>query len=190
MLCERFGQGQEVFDMQFADMVVARLEELGENINSFEKRMGWQQGFLRAVVRSDEKRTIPNMDRARMICDARGLEFYFGPPRTTPQPAEISVDGADFATLPLYAARASAGPGAMGDDTVLRHLLFRRDWLRAIGVSPRDARLLQVQGDSMAPILADGDLVMIDTARALPPPSPPTAPAACSCCATRAAASA
>lgn len=44
-------------------------------------------------------------------------------------------------------------------------LAFRRDWLRGRGISPSEACLLTVTGDSMAPTLHDGDLVMIDQRR-------------------------
>ena len=39
------------------------------------------------------------------------------------------------------------------------------DWLRERGISPAQACLLTVAGDSMAPTLGDGDLVMIDERR-------------------------
>lgn len=55
---------------------------------------------------------------------------------------------------------------------MLDPLLFRRAWLRRIGVTPSDACLLNVQGDSMSPLIRCGDLVMIDTARRSPPIRP------------------
>jgi phage repressor protein C with HTH and peptisase S24 domain len=122
------------------------------------------------AIQSLKKGSSPAMDRIAEMARVLDLELYLGPPRTTPQLAEIALDGEDFAALPLHAAQASAGPGAVdGDDEIVRHLLFRRTWLRDIGVSPRDARLLHVRGDSMQPVIHHGDMVMIDTSRTVPP---------------------
>jgi phage repressor protein C with HTH and peptisase S24 domain len=41
---------------------------------------------------------------------------------------------------------------------------FRRDWLKLKGLSIRDCRILKVGGDSMAPYLQDGDVVLVNLA--------------------------
>jgi phage repressor protein C with HTH and peptisase S24 domain len=95
-----------------------------------------------------------------------GLELYFGPPRETGPIYDVSLDGADFAAIPRVDARLAAGGGAVNDQVERTGALaFRRDWLRERGVSPDRACLLTVTGDSMAPTLHDGDLVMIDERR-------------------------
>lgn len=86
--------------------------------------------------------------------------------QSTP-PAEI--DDANLVEVEFSDARASAGPGALNGDELLEPRLFRRAGLRRIGVTPADARLITVEGDSMYPILQSGDLVMIDTSRREPP---------------------
>lgn len=151
-----------------ARLVAERLSALGTNAFAIERSSALPADAVRSIL-SGGKKSGTALNKAKDVCDALGLEFYFGAARAAPQPAELALDGDDFAALPLHAARASAGPGAEAGEDIARHLLFRRDWLRAIAVNPRDARLLHVQGDSMAPLLADGDLVMIDTARTLPP---------------------
>jgi SOS-response transcriptional repressor LexA len=152
--------------MDFGSLVLARLEELEENVNSFEAKNGWPQGYLRAVVRSDEKRTKPNIERAKEIAEALGLEFYIGPPRKALPVYTVALDGADYAPIPRVDARLAAGGGAINDQVEeLGALAFRRDWLRDRDISPDKACLLRVTGDSMAPTLRDGDLVMIDERR-------------------------
>jgi len=70
----------------------------------------------------------------------------------------------EFAMLPLYDVRASAGHGAWNDEErISKTLAFRRDWLRA-ELSSRIADLILVYaaGDSMEPTISSGDVVMVD----------------------------
>lgn len=76
----------------------------------------------------------------------------------------------EFAPIPVHAASLAAGDGAHNDDeTVIAHLAFRRDWLKRIDVSPGSAVIARARGDSMLPTISDGDIVLIDRARAEPP---------------------
>lgn len=152
--------------MDFDALILERLSQLGENVNSFEAKQGWAQGYLRAVVRNDDKRSRPNIDRAKVIAEALGLEFYIGPPRERGPVYTTRIDHQDFAAIPRLDARLAAGGGAENDPAeTLGALAFRRDWLRDRGISPDRSCLLRVTGDSMAPTLRDGDLVMIDERR-------------------------
>ncbi|MGX0876219.1 phage repressor protein C with HTH and peptisase S24 domain [Roseovarius sp. MBR-154] len=114
----------------------------------------------------DKSPRTPSVDRAKEIAEALGLEFYIGPPRKDLPVYTVALDGADFAPIPRVDARLAAGGGAINDQVEeLGALAFRRDWLRERDISPSDACLLRVTGDSMAPTLHDGDLVMIDERR-------------------------
>lgn len=152
--------------MDFASMISARLEELGENVNSFEMKQGWSQGYLRAVIRNDDKRTVPNIDRARRIAEALGLDFYIGPRREAGSIYTTEISNEDFDAIPRYDARLAAGAGAENHNVSLEGALaFRREWLSRYGISAASACLMPVAGDSMAPTLHDGDLVLIDQRR-------------------------
>lgn len=77
---------------------------------------------------------------------------------------------AAFAAIPLYAATLAAGGGSLNEDeAVIGQLAFRRDWLRRIGVAPASAVLARARGESMSPTIRDGDMLLIDRARASPP---------------------
>jgi phage repressor protein C with HTH and peptisase S24 domain len=106
-------------------------------------------------------------DRVARLAQTLNLELYIGPPRTAqPEPPVLALDGDEFATVPRVDAEASAGPGALNAGAqVIGALAFRRDWLRARGVDPGKALLVTVTGDSMAPTIAAGDLVLLDRAR-------------------------
>lgn len=118
------------------------------------------------MERAGEKRY--NLPALQRLSEVLGLEFYFGPPRgADPEPPVLDIDGDDFAAIPRLAVEASAGTGALNDDTpeIVGKLAFRRDWLRKIGVKPDRAMLITVTGDSMAPDLRPGDLALIDQDR-------------------------
>lgn len=72
---------------------------------------------------------------------------------------------AEFVQVPRYDIRASAGPGALVDgEHVLNHMAFREDWLRhVLRLNPARLALIDVDGDSMAPTLAHGDMILVDT---------------------------
>jgi phage repressor protein C with HTH and peptisase S24 domain len=150
--------------MDFAQIVLHQLKALDLNINQAELSRGLPQGYIRGVVRDDEKRAVPNVQKAEQIAKALGLEFYIGPPRDQEPIAHVTLDGADYAHIPLHDAMLAAGAGACnGTEDVIDHLAFRRDWLQRIGVSASAARLARVHGDSMQPSLWPGDMILIDT---------------------------
>lgn len=154
------------FSKAFAEIVSAQLQALGKNAFAAEKEGGLPVDSIRSVIRDDEKRAVPRISRAKEICDLLGLELYIGPPRDTAPVAQVVLDGADFASIPRIDAALAAGAGAENhSDAVIETLAFRRDWLNKNHVSPAAARLVRVAGDSMAPTLLDGDMVMIDTSR-------------------------
>lgn len=153
--------------MEFGELVTNRLAELGLNVNQAEARANLPQGYIRGVVRTDEKRAIPNIEKAKKISSALGLEFYIGPPRDTdPASAPPSANPDDFAKIPLHAALLAAGDGREnGTEEIVEYLAFRRDWLRRVGVAPGNAALARVDGESMQPSIWHGDMVMIDHSR-------------------------
>lgn len=139
-----------------------------ENIGArrFEETLGLKKWALRGIL-DPERKQAPSVDRAKEIVEALGLEFYIGPARD--KTGTVTLNSDEFAALPLYAVEASAGSGAEVEaEPVDGHLAFRRDWLRRHGIAEGKARLLRARGDSMAPLISPGDLLMIDTARTEP----------------------
>lgn len=147
----------------FAEIVTDRLAELGLNVHQAEARAGFPTGYIRGVVRDDGKRASPSIDKATNIAEALGLELYIGPARPPPDAGPLSEE--DYATIPRLDAQLSAGPGAEGSNVVIERHAFRRDWLYRLGIAPDRAAIVAVRGDSMAPGLLDGDLVLVDGKR-------------------------
>lgn len=74
------------------------------------------------------------------------------------------VSGEDYVALPRYDVRAAAGLGAVVEqEQVVDWIYFKRDWLRrTLGVSPSELAIIEAVGDSMAPTIDDGDLLLVD----------------------------
>ena len=154
--------------LQFADTVERRLKELGTNAYSVEQQNGLPVDAIRNVTRSTQK-DGPRLSRVERICDALGLEFYIGPRRETSPIQHGEIDGKDYAAIPRRNVTASAGPGIENDnEDIIGTLAFRRDWLAQRGIAASNAVLISVMGDSMTPLIWDGDTVMVDTSRDLP----------------------
>lgn len=89
------------------------------------------------------------------------------------QTYKVSVDwllfgeerGGGFVPVSLYEARLSAGGGSMETSSeVVKQYAFRGEWLSSHcghGKSP-DMGLMRVSGNSMEPLIHDGDMVLID----------------------------
>ncbi len=149
----------------FAKAVQDQLAELGTNAFAFEKRAGLPVDAVRSVIRDDDKRAIPRINRAKQICDALGLEFYIGPPRDL-SPGNETLKAEEFTKVPLLDAHLAAGDGHSNHvELLIGHLAFRKDWLSRLGVTAANAVLARAKGDSMQPTIWDNDMVLVDTAR-------------------------
>lgn len=72
----------------------------------------------------------------------------------------------DYAFVPLYDARCSAGAGSWNESSkVLTHLSFTKYSLRKQGLTPDHLSAIRIDGDSMEPVLNSGDTVLIDHTR-------------------------
>lgn len=113
----------------------------------------------------------PKASRCAAIAQAAGVSLdWLIAGRGDKQSAPIvAVDGGtveQYAYVPLYDARCSAGHGAWNEGCrVLTMLAFTRYSLRKKGLDPARLSAIRVDGDSMEGLLSDGDTVMIDHGR-------------------------
>jgi SOS-response transcriptional repressor LexA len=142
-------------------LIEARMQELGMT----QVELG-VRAFGKAdntAIQSLKRGSSPGLDRVAAMARALDLEVYLGPRREAGAVALVNLDGLDYATIPMHEASLSAGAGAENSGSnIVDYLAFRRDWLRRIGVSPTQASLARVVGDSMIPTLRSGDMVLID----------------------------
>ena len=98
------------------------------------------------------KRT-PNLDALEPVFEA--LHLHIVSPGD-----DFSATGYDY--VPKHAARAGAGASLETSDEVEGMYAFRKDWLAAQGIYASSAVMLDVTGDSMEPLLREGDTLLID----------------------------
>lgn len=144
-------------------IIEARVRDLGLNPTEASRRATGQPDIYRKFVENGARLRA---DRLASLCKTLGLEFYVGPPRDSlPVPEPIEIDATDYDHLPLFGSvDAAAGEGAEPiDETATGSVAFRSDWLKAKRLSPKSSVIIQVRGDSMAPTIRDGSLILVDT---------------------------
>lgn len=121
-------------------------------------------------VRDD---TVTTAEQASALLGQRVARTSAPPvPRpAAPLTAElVTMAGEEWALLPVYDARASAGPGrVIEQETVMHRIAFRHDWLGSVTAAPLEMlAVITVDGDSMEPTLRPGDSVLVDLGQACP----------------------
>lgn len=77
----------------------------------------------------------------------------------------------NYALIPQYTARASAGNGYHNDHVELSEgqgLVFKRDWLKRLSLKEATSCVIYAEGSSMEPTISDGDVLLIDRASTEP----------------------
>jgi phage repressor protein C with HTH and peptisase S24 domain len=77
-----------------------------------------------------------------------------------------AVEHGDFIFMPRNRIRFSSGrEGILRSDQVVDSIAFRAEWVKKrLSTESRDLLLIEVVGDSMAPTVEDGDLILADLA--------------------------
>jgi len=150
----------------------ARLHALveGRTQASFAAEAGISQGGLHKLLHGGE----PNLATLIALAKAGGVSVEWlatgrGPRATeAARPLDDAVSNSpaylqEFAFIPRYEVRASAGPGLVPiSEDISERVAFRADWLREIGVAAANAAVLTAGGDSMEPLIPDGALMLVD----------------------------
>ncbi|WP_166646423.1 S24 family peptidase [Zavarzinia compransoris] len=146
-------------------VVKARLKELGMSAKDASLKAVGNDALIANMGR--RRYGSPTLENLMALARALDLELYFGPPRRAdmlePPPAiDTRVGGQDFNLIARYNVNVSAGPGLVPvSETEDGHLAFSKTWLRDNGINPARAGIVRVQGDSMAPTIPDGALVLV-----------------------------
>jgi len=134
------------------------IRERGEDYASLSRLIGRNAAYVQQFIKRGTPRTLAEEDR-------RILARYFGvtEERLGGRPSPRS-DGEAHVVVPQLDVGASAGPGAVpGDERAKSHFAFDSQWLKGLGAGDvRALSIIRVEGDSMAPTLADGDEIMVD----------------------------
>lgn len=140
-------------------------KKLGLSQEQLAERCGWAgQG---RVGNYERDRREPNLADLRLLAAALDVSLFDLISDDVADGQEPSR--ADHALIPQYTAKGSAGNGHSNDHVEVRGgLMFKRDWLRRMGLKDPNLRVIYTSGSSMHPTLCDGDAVLLDLSQTTP----------------------
>lgn len=135
----------------------------GVSLAALSQMIGRNPSYLQQYIRKGSPRKLDEKDRAT-------LAGFFGVGESElGGPGEISADSPSarrqgaWVAVPRLALDASAGPGAFGaEELPFDAFRFSARWLREQGFDPAMLSVIAVSGDSMEPLLRDGDEILVD----------------------------
>ena len=148
----------------------ARLLELsqirGVSLSALSDLLGRNPSYLQQFIRKGSPRKLEEQDRAT-------LARFFGVAEEELRDAQensyveprIPRESGDWMDVPRLDLGASAGPGRVaGGEAAFDTFRFSRRWLAEQGLERAQLSALRVEGDSMEPVLNDGDEILVDRA--------------------------
>ena len=146
----------------------ARLLELCQeksvSLAALSELLGRNPSYLQQFIRKGSPRKLEEQDRATLARffgvgeeELRDVQekSYVKPPRRR--------EAGEWVEVPRLDLGASAGPGRVADgEAAFDTFRFSRRWLEEQGLTRADLSALRVEGDSMEPLLNDGDEILVD----------------------------
>jgi transcriptional regulator with XRE-family HTH domain len=131
----------------------------GVSLAGLSEMIGRNASYLQQYIRKGSPRRLEERDR-RALAQFFGVgEDELGAPEDISR-APLRGDWVEVPRLPLGAA---AGPGLLGtDERPFDSFRFSKAWLREQGLAAAQLSAIRVQGDSMEPLLHDGDEILVD----------------------------
>jgi phage repressor protein C with HTH and peptisase S24 domain len=139
-----------------------RLSELarerGSSLAALSRMLGRNASYLQQYITKGSPRKLEEVDRRRLARFFGVAEADLGGPE------EIShTSRSEWVEVPRLPLEASAGPGAVSAAEIpFDAFRFSRRWLREQGLEPALLSSIRVMGDSMDPLLRDGDEILVD----------------------------
>ena len=128
----------------------------GVSLAQLSAMIGRNPSYLQQFVRKGSPRKLEERDRAM-------LARFFAVAESELGAMEEKSSESEWIDVPRLPLGASAGPGASaGQERPIGALRFARGWLRGQGLDPRRLSAITVEGDSMEPVLRDGDEILVD----------------------------
>jgi phage repressor protein C with HTH and peptisase S24 domain len=139
-----------------------RLTELAASrhvsLAALSRMIGRNSSYLQQFVTKGSPRKLEEEDRRKLADFFAVAESELGAPED--RGGEPRGEFVDIPRLPL---EASAGPGATAAQEIpFDSFRFSRRWLREQGLEPAMLSSIRVMGDSMDPLLRDGDEILVD----------------------------
>jgi phage repressor protein C with HTH and peptisase S24 domain len=138
---------------------LARLiAERREDYAGLSRMLGRNAAYVQQFIKRGVPRRLAEEDRRKLARYFDVDESLLGGPAAQLGPS------ASLIAIPRFDVQASAGPGAFTEgERPVAHLGFDERFLKQLcNARPADLSIIKVRGDSMFPMLADGDDIMVD----------------------------
>lgn len=130
----------------------------GASLASLSRMLSRNTTYLQQYISKGSPRKLEEEDRAK-------LARFFGVPESElgGSKEKSYVKSGDWVEVPRLSIEASAGPGAVEQrELPFDSFQFSRKWLREHGLEAGKLSAVRVIGDSMEPLLREGDDLLVD----------------------------
>ena len=157
-----------------ADRIRARIAQMSLTPAKLAEMAGLNRSFVYDIVNGRSEK--PNRAKLETLAEILKVDLNWllhgngeieGDAPLIENPDEI------FVSVPYVDVRPSMGGGTMIEiePDFGRPYHFQKKWIKNdLKAEPSNLRILHVEGDSMAPTLSDGDIILVDTGRKIPTP--------------------
>ena len=134
------------------------VRERGSSLAALSRMLGRNATYLQQFISKGSPRKLEEADRRKLA------QFFGVGEGELGAPEDLSYEArGDWVEVPRLPLEASAGPGAVGAaEIAFDAFRFSRRWLREQGLEPALLSSIRVMGDSMDPLLRDGDEILVD----------------------------
>lgn len=145
----------------------ARIEDLIREAGS-EREIEQRAGLTAGTIGHYRRKADPTRQRLIKLAKGANVRLEWLATGAGPKRADDDVDG--YFMVPRYNVKAAAGPGAViHNEQIVDHLAFKAEWVRGKlgfrGRNPSESlALIEAVGNSMAPRIEDGDLLLVNHA--------------------------
>lgn len=146
--------------MDAREKLAGLARERGSSLAGLSRMIGRNGTYLQQYITKGSPRKLEEEDR-------RKLARFFGVAEQELGATEENslVPAGDWVEIPRLSLEASAGPGAVGaQEMAFDTFGFSRKWLHEQGLEAGQLSAIRVVGDSMDPLLRDGDEILVDSA--------------------------
>lgn len=135
------------------------------SLSALSRLIGRNTTYLQQYVRKGSPRKLEEGDRRTLARFFGVNEAELGGMEDNSFTKSIKKSHGDWIDVPRLDLGASAGPGAFADgERPFGAFGFSAGWLRGQGLDPAMLSAISVVGDSMEPVLRDGDQILVDRA--------------------------
>ncbi|MCZ8136169.1 MAG: S24 family peptidase [Porphyrobacter sp.] len=144
--------------------LLALSQDKGVSLAALSELLGRNPSYLQQFIRKGSPRKLEEQDRATL---ARFFGVGEEELRETKEKSYVKPpkrESGAWVEVPRLDLGASAGPGAMlpGGEAAFDTFRFSRRWLAEQGLESAQLSAIRVEGDSMEPLLNDGDEILVD----------------------------